>query len=322
MAFATGVASDYNALWTALISFLKTDADLVAAGQQWTEVWAAPGGAPNDSDIILKGPGLSGDNSVYVGMRLEEDVASDRFALCLSGLVGVIAGAAEFNLHANSQPAFSRMFLANAPMTYWFIANGRRFIVVAKISTVFEMCYAGLALPFSTPSAYPYPMFIGGTAGEGSASVDWRSVSDDHSAFYKPRYAGGNVTPSFFLSPEGAWLRCGDYGSSGQNINVAPDNYFAQGFTLNADFTNYRYGFAQFKDRIAAAYGGTYPLTPFTLIQGSPQIQQYGVLQGVFHVPGVGNSAESVLTIGGTDYLVVQNIFRTSTGGYAAIAME
>ena len=322
MAIETGTATNYLDFWNKLISFLTTNTTLVAAGQQWSTVWTAPTGAPNLTDRVLKGPGLAGEDAVYIGLRLVSDVAADRFAIHMTGMTGVLSGATQYDAHTNCPATSVRMFLGNTPMTYWFVANGRRFIAVAKVSTVYEAMYGGLILPYSPPSSYPYPLFIGGTAGETSASVDWRSVTADHSMFHLPRMSASIPTPAWLLDPTGSWQACGDEGSSNQSIKIAPDTYFAQAATLGASFGNSYYGYKEMKDRIGPAYGGQYTLTPFTLIQGSPTIQTYGVLHGAYHVPGRGNSAENIVSYNGVNHLVLQNVYDTSIGEYLAIALE
>lgn len=323
MAYETGTATNYQDYWDKLIAFLTTNVDLVAAEQNWTVAWTAPGGAPNMTDVVLSGPGLAGTDEVLIGLRLVVDVPGDKFTIFMCGMTGIIPGATEYDGHVNVTPLSVRMFLGSGATTYWFTANGRRFVAVAKVSTVYESLYGGLILPYSQPSSFPYPMFIGGSAGEGGASVDWRSVSEDHTLFHQPRYNGTSPTSAWLLDPTGAWLQCGDSGSlSSTPIYIAPDIYFHQSFSMSETITNQYYGYREMKDRIQACYGGDFTLGPFTLIQGSPAIQTYGILHGVYHVPGLGNYSENIVTIGGVDHLVVQNTFRTLTGDYIAIALE
>lgn len=320
MAHTTGTATDHTDFFNTLISFLKTDAGLVAANENWTEAWAAPGGAPNSTDVVLQGPGLSDSDEVYIGLRLIADAGAGHYEIHMVGMTGIDAAATEFDAHVNVTPVTVRMFLDNAAMTYWFSANGRRFMAAAKISTVYEALYAGLVLPYAQPAEYPYPLFIGGTNAVGNASVDWRSTSADHTMFYAPVYDSGAGIESnaWFLSPSGAWLRCGQNG----DIAVAPNSFGIQDFGIGTDFTVDRYGYEDIKDRVEPAYGGSYILTPLSLLQSDPANQTFGILHGAFHVGGRGNAAENTVTVVGTSHLVLQNVFRTDIGGYAAIALE
>lgn len=325
MAFTSGTATNYLDYWNKLLDFLQNDAALIAANQEWTVAWSAPVGAPNSTDIVLKGPGLSASDEIFIGLRLTADIPGDRFAIHMCGMSGVLTGATEFDGHVNCTPKNVRMFLGNAPMGYWFSASGRRFVAVAKVSTVYETMYGGLILPFATPVNYPYPLFIGGCAGEGTSAIDWRATSADHTAFHKPRSTSAIETSAWLLSPDGTWKRCGDSGSQAAytNLWMGPDAFGDDTIIqLTPTWTGVSYGYRDVKDRMAACYGGNFALSPIMFLQDSPNDQTYGLLDGVFHVPGRGNSAENIVNMGGVDYLVVQNTFRTSLGDYCAIKLE
>jgi len=327
VAYATGTATNYSDLWTKLLSFLQTNSALVAAGQNWSVAWSAPGGAPNSTDTVLRGPGMSGSDSIYVGLRLVADTVGDKFTIYMTGMTGVISGATTYNGHVNCTPVAERIFLQNAPMTYWFVANGRRFIVITKNSTVYQAAYCGLFLPFSMPEDYSYPLFIGGAASETATAVtDWRSTSNAHALFPLARYnsSSGPYDPSaYMLSPSGEWLRCGAFGSSsGVNVALGPDFFGDEDFGSGDDFDNTSYGYKEAKDRFVQAYGGAWPLTPITLMQSTPADQTFGFLHGVYHVPGRGNSAENIVVKNSVNHLVVQNAFRTGIGDYFAVALE
>lgn len=326
MAFETGTATNYQDFFDKLLTFLQTDADLVAAGQEWEVAWEAPGGAANETDIVLRGPGLSGNDNVLVGLRLVEDVGADRFALHLSGMTGVLPAAVAFDEHVNCTPQVPLMFLDSNPMTYWFVANGRRFIAVAKISSVYEALYAGLFLPYAAPSRYSYPLFIGGSSCLGNTPTDWRSTHAAHTLFHNPYYYSPNPPQescAWMLSPEGNWQRCvGSTSSTGAQVAMSPDYFGDNEIGMNLTFTSSRYGYRDIKDNMSACYGGDYALTPIQMLQWTPTDQAFGALHGVFHVAGKGNAAENIITINEVDHLVVQNAFRTSVGAYLAIALE
>jgi hypothetical protein len=46
-----------------------------------------------------------------------------------------------------------------------------------------------------------------------------------------------------------------------------------------------------------------------------------GELDGAYFIPGFGQAAENIVTISGQDYLVVQNIFRTTSDAYWALKL-
>lgn len=323
MAYVTGTATSYSDFWDKLLDFLQNDTTLVSLEQNWELAWSAPVGAPNETDVVLKGPGLSGTDTIYIGLRLAASVPDDKFRILICGMTGVLPDAVAFDEHINCTPVNVSMFLDVGPMPYWFVATGRRFIAVARCSTVYEALYAGLALPYSTPSQYPYPLFVGGTATETSTAEDWRSTHDSHTMFYQPySYYLHGPSQAWLLDPAGSWRAFGKHEGDEEDLTIGPD-YFGEDsdYNLSVVWSSTIYGYRDIKDNIAAALGGDFPIGPFTLMQTDPA-QTFGLLDGIFFVPGRGNAAENIITRDGVDYLVIQNTFRATTGAYAAIALE
>jgi len=327
-AYATGTASNAAALFAALKTFLTMNSTLVAAGQQWTTAWTAPTGAPNTTDIVLKGPGTGGTDNIYVGLSLDSNIGADSYKLWLTGMTGTLLTANSISEHLLPSPPVA-MYLDSNPMTYWFVASGRRFSVVVKISTVFESCYAGFFLPYAPPTTYAYPMFIGGSRGQvQTGGQDWRSTSDGHTHFVSPYtsfygYAVNNESPAWMLDPTGQWIRCWNNGSDPGNpkVFIGPEA-FGDGMGVNRTTdANGVWGYDSVRQRMGPSFDGSYALMPITLTQQSPADQTYGILDGVYRVPGNGNSSENIITAGGVNHLVVQNAFRTSVGNYWALAL-
>jgi hypothetical protein len=220
------------------------------------------------------------------------------------------------------------MFLENETLEYWFIANGRRFIAIVKVNTVYQIMYGGLFLPYSPPTNYNYPLFVGGCAGEegDQSPLDWRSTGGGHSNFIYPAYESflpNGYNPSAkVLDPAGQWLLCSgvDYGDNAQ-VGMAPTEFF-DGFGISQESNNLTYAYDDVRERIDTTIDGGYALTPITLVQLNPTNQTFGVLQGVYHVSGRGNSSENIVTVNGVDHIVIQNCFRNDFGDYAAIALD
>lgn len=317
-AFSTGTASNHSDLWTKLLTFLTSNSSLVAAGEAWTVAWS------NGNQRVLKGPGLSAHDEVLVGLKLNADAAIDSYWIELRGMSGVLSGATDVGGHTNVSKKVG-IYLDSQPFTYWFVANGRRFIVVLKISTVFQACYGGLILPYTTPLAYPYPLFVGGTRGDNPASpVNWRSVSDDHTMFFSPQYTflGTRDSCAWMLDPAGQWVRCWNNGDDpgDPKIGMAPEQMF-DGFGSDRVASPLTYGYDTIRKRMCAGFDGTFPLIDISLVQKTPTDQTYGVLDGVYRVAGVGNSSENLIAADGVNHLVVQNCFRTGTGEFIAVGL-
>lgn len=323
MAFKTGQAANPTDLYNKLTAFLTTDPDLTAAGQNWTQVWTGPAAAPTDR--VLRGPGLSGQDQVYVGMRLTQRPASDAYFIEFTGMTGIIDNSATYRDHVNEMPNYLRLFTDAGAVTYWFIANGRRFIVVLKISTVFESVYCGLFLPYADPSSYPYPMYMGASSGpadQPGSALNWRTVSDRHRSYPWGYYDldGNGMCDStgWVMSPAGVWQRNANNGNTTPVI-TGPEN--TQGTYFEGQNSDHSLGSYQLMNRLIEGYGGDRLLIPLTLIQTDPTDETYGILDGVYRVQGVANATENIITADGIDHMVVQDVFRTDFSNFYAVAL-
>ncbi len=334
MATESGTATSAADLYAKLTAFLTTNAALVAAGQAWVNVWNT---GTDPTDRVLRGPGLSNQDQVYVGMRLRQNVVADSYWIEAAGMTGILPVSTHYNEHINGTPANVRMFLDSGSMEYWFSANGRRFMVTVKISTVYETMYAGLFMPYANPLSYAYPFFIGASAGQsnkanGHGAESWRDEDLNHTHFFAPHYEpypGYNVyhmeASAWLIDPAGQWLRVSSNTAITANTSVTsymhPGRTDGDYFTANEeDISYYQADFVM--NRMMAGYGGIRALVPLTLIAVSPSDQTYGVLDGAFRCQGVANQAENVITNGGVNHLVVQNVYRTGFEDFWAMALE
>lgn len=319
MAFETGTATDHVDLYNKLYTFLTSHTDLVTASQEWSEVWGhadlvhpvVEGGGP--SQFMLKGPGLAGLDEVFVSFNLLEDDTNDIYGIQIRGHDAVKATGLDYADHVNTS-GYVFVPLSSTTMTYWFVANGRRLVVVVKVSTVFEAGYAGLFQPFSTPAGYPYPMCVGGSAIE---ILRWSDENYYHTHFANPgpRFSPG-IT-GWSNRAEGATLRVRLPGGSWEAFR---NNDTGQGsvFPWRAEAQD-----DNFLLQSRPLLGGGYALTPASLVIDATAARgALGALEGVYHVPGFGNAAENTLTIVGVDHLVVQNAFRSGFEDYWALALE
>lgn len=334
MAFQRGTAANSIDLWDKLIAFLTTDPELVAAQEAWQVIKTyETSGQPR---VVLKGPGASATESIYVGLARTDTPDTDTKNIRIVGMTGFLPDATAFNAHVNVSPEV-RIWLDGSAMKYWFVASGRRFIVVVNMSTVYQAAYAGFFLPYANPLAYPYPMFIGGSSNSwtGNNRVEsWRSQSPHHAHF---PYSPWNDEPSvsapyrsnaFMLDPAGNWRPACI--SKNADIAMGPrhfDGYDPDGVDRwrndnNYNYSSRRFGSEDVRRRITQSYGGGYALMPFSLIQTRPSVQNFGILDGAYSCPGVGNGAENIIEIDSIEHLVVQNVWRTTTADYWALRLE
>lgn len=171
MAIATGTATNYRDLLDRLRLFLTTNPDLVSAQQQWiAQKWI---NGATTQELILRAPGTSGDDEIFVGFYSFQDASFDYYNWAVAGFTGF-----SFTSAFMAQPGANTSYgpdpqdlpalnLANSSIDYTFIANGRRVIVCAKIGSRYYQAYAGLALPFATPLDLAYPFAIMANRGGG-----------------------------------------------------------------------------------------------------------------------------------------------------------
>ena len=296
---------------------------------------------------MLKGKGLSGTDEVFVTLSKRDDqLTAGESVLWVGGCTGVTASANDIYSHVNSLQKTPAIFLDSGPMKYWFVANGRRFVVVVKISTVYNTMYGGLILPYSTPGAYKYPFFAGGSRGfaqgTNAAALSWRATErNSYAVFTKPRSTGGTGNAShdsqaLLLDPAGNWKQCfGPNSSLLQDTRIAVLPILQQGILngrTNNDIgfsgsgnSNGGLGYGDDFANIVEGLDGEFPLTQITLAEytttETDQPTMLGVLDGCYHVSGLTQTSESIIQVGGVDHLVVQDIGRTTTTSYSAIAL-
>jgi len=328
MAYATGIATSSTDLWNKLLAFLTADVSLVAAGEEWDVVWTHPSGST--SGVVLRGPGAAGTDSIFISMALTTTTGTDDHRIQFHGMSAINSSALLVTEHLNVSPGV-RIWLDAGPMKYWFVASGRRFMVVANMSTVYEVAYCGLFLPYALPTEYPYPLFIGGSSSASSEVASWRSTVDAHAAFPFSPYAGSGVdrASGYILGPNGGWMNAPSVNDSRAQACIGPyryQEYDVDGgnrFLLSAASGSYETpGYNSIRSRQMMSYGGIFPLDPITLIQTNNSLQMFGVLDGCYVCPGVGNASENTVQIESVDHLVVQNVFRSTTSTYMAIRLE
>lgn len=311
----TGGEEGYDLLLTALRDFLTTNSELVAANQNWVVEKEETVSSYNMSgvsdptytadfrDLYLRGPGLAQQDNVHVNLRTYQAAASGVYNWYISGATSFLTGQAwEDQPGNNIQDSYPCMYtLVNSLIDYWFIANGRRFIAVCKIEGDFYMSYNGLMLPYGLPSEYPYPLVVSGTAQQaGDNHTDAANRNLFRITTIGQQYANLRL-------PSTDWAQLGNADFSGTSIKYAAVWPWFLGLSM------------------AGNLDGSYSLLPAMLITGENGSACLGDLQGIFHVPGIGQtdlSAEDTLTIGSDTYLIVQNVALNTRLDYAAIKLE
>lgn len=267
MAWVSGTCTGHLELLDALKTFLTSNAGLVAAGQAWecladvqeqaaiTFTDDVPTG--NHRTLYFKAKGLSGLDEIYIGLQDWQWVSRDIYNIALQGLTGYLAGVSLWNqpgavrLYGGSELYNLTLQSSGQAISYWFIANGRRVIIITRIANTYCTAYLGLFLPFSRPDQYPYPLFAGGS----SYRLGFKYSNESQyylTNFFKPLYNDSNYsnTPyynrycsAFYWNGTMQPIRYGtvDYSAiensywSHQIIGYIESNNFLKSFGFNED---------------------------------------------------------------------------------------
>jgi hypothetical protein len=334
MAYEIGTADNYKDLLNRLRLFLIDSARAVeSAGTGIDEIDPMPANeiwtvksfdTDYDSDggyeLILQGQGVSNSEEIYCGIQTYYHTGDDYFNWRLQGYTGYSA-VADFNTQPGAMtfaPNYNpKVCLWNSTIPYWFIGNGRRFAVMAKVSTVYECLYMGFLLPYGLPNQIPYPLAIGGASvGYQADSRRWSGLADEHRNYYDASEEAGYS--SFYVLHGGTWLAVANWSIE----TVMTNSYLATWpyHHSNISFTSYSPNL--WWELIRENIDGSYPLFPVIVHGGSPEINIYGELQGIYALPGFSLAAEDVINVNGDDYIVSQNIHRTGTHVYMAMKKE
>jgi hypothetical protein len=272
---------------------------LATAGEEWEQLrWT--GG----NELILRGQGLSGAEEIYVGLKTYFDAGNDYYNWECRGFRGFLT-ADPFA----SQPGTSRgcyLPLWNSSTPYWFVVNGDCIIVVAKVSTVYQLAYLGRVVPYGQPGAYPYPVLI--AASTGVQATRWSATADPHSNLTRPR-GSSSTSCGVWGHTDGTWV---DYTVESNSVfRVAPWPWQWHSNYASTEPMTY----------IDVNPDGSYTLEPAQIVMEAPALNLLGELHGVAFVTGQSNAAENIITAGGADWLVVPNIYRSSRDAYCAIKL-
>ena len=283
--------------------FTLTQGKMKQDNQHWVRL-----GTTADGHQAYRGLGLTRNENIYMYTGTFADTGADVYNFWVSSALGYYA-ANNWKNQPGALASANYVYGWNAPIPYWLVANGQRIILVFKVSTTYHALHVGKILPYALPSEYGYPVYCGGE--HTSHNMRWSSVSEDMRHFVDPGL--GN----YICLPDGNWHSVRNWkDQSGAEVhaedhrNVWP---FAGGSQGSYSHDRQR----AFRENV----DGTYSLLPLIISSSSPSTQILGEIDGAYWVSGFNNAAENIITIGGVDYLVVQNVFRTHRFHYWALKL-
>lgn len=301
MAYQIGTADGHIDLMDKVRQFVT---DPVHMGDQaWETMRWDPAG-----ELILKGPGLEGEDEIYVGMKELSNTASDYFNWQLAGFTAYVEGE-EFT----AQPGISsrpQVGLWNNAIPYWLVANGQRIVLAARVSAVYQVAYLGFINRYATKEQYPYPLFVGGTM---NGTRRWSDTTINHHVCW---WSSENSPTAYLRTVNGTWKRFGARTSS--------DNNWYTGSRCIWPYNAYM-------ENIRQCVGDdSYPVFPImfysnwstTSDPGTDEREVHGEADGCFATTGFNLSPEDVFTIDGDEYVAFPDAFRTGKNQFFALKLE
>lgn len=315
MATTTGTANNYFDLLTKVRDYLVGTVGWVQIGGEASN--------PISSDamfVSLKGPGLTGTDEILVTMQPSSVAANNAYAIRVRGHTAYVNPGVD-QPGADSKWAYLLTF--NSPVTYWIVANGRRFIVIVKNASRYDVMYAGFILPEHLPGDWSYPLFIGASCytGEFAQSTDIL----EHSNFWNPMAtSSGNtaLSSAYLFAPMQSWVLVRNGYPQGSNLFTFSTGRVTIPWTrlcqqnLRRQLDNqpwFRRG------QLAAIDRDSNGSVDSDVPEGG---MFYGSFDGVFYTPAFGATAEQEAVVSGVTYKMFPNVGRTADGQFAAIAME
>lgn len=306
MAFTTGTATHQNDLLDKLRLWLTGTAG-------WTQLaWTAGATVNDQSTLSIRGPGAGANRETFVNVQSRINQGAGAFGWAIRGAVAYDSGQPWASQPETSEEVFLNLWNQSTP--YWFYANDRRFIVVAKVSTAYLSCYAGMFLPFALPTEYPFPLYIGASyptlAPYSQANARNRFIADpgDGAAYYKPRGSSGWKKMRNHVDSGSAYAVSG-----GTDPVIWPHRVPRASGSSSNDEWNID-GLLDLRPNVQ----GELPQWQCHIIDPQSAIVP-GMLDGVFAAPGFGRSSEQTITAGGRTWRLFQNVFRSTGRDFMAI---
>lgn len=250
-------------------------------------------------------PGNNGAQSIYIGAYTNANVASDYYNLIFTGSLGFTNLADKAQLNSSGRKA---LLLSNAAMKYWFVANGQRVQVIAKVSTTYHSAYLGLIYPYGSPAQYPLPFVI--AADTSLLNYRWSTQNADCRFVIDPN------TGFDLLDTSNTWRTY----SNRTSAAVGDGSNDANGFNVHPAMK----GDNGMLDYVRDNLGGGYTIIPVVPIARSPApiVGIMGELDGLYWISGYSNASENTVSDAGFTHLIVQNIWRTQIQHYMAVRLD
>lgn len=185
--YVTGTTSNpaHYAFLEVLRSFAKSNG--------WQELMYD--GTSANHYTFLRGPGLTGNDPVWVGLNTYQSVSAGYYNVAVGVATNHLSSQTYYN-----QPQMKRIGvpLFYDRIDYWISLNAQRIVFVCKVAqNYYEHGYMGKFIPYCSPIQYPYPVFVGGMFGySNSQSYNLQGQSYSYGSYHEVPYVGGQYSGS------------------------------------------------------------------------------------------------------------------------------
>lgn len=326
--FTTGTANGHADLLDKLRQWLTTPAP---TGPGWTQLsWGAVPGDSSDQVLFVQGPGAGTGRETYLKLYTQTNATASYYSICITGAIGYQAGAM-WNSQPGEGPVVCLNLWQNA-ISYWFYANDRRVIIIAKCSTNYMSAYAGMFLPWALPTQYSFPLYI---AADYGALAAWNYADAGRRMFCDPGQAnpsGGQwLSAGVVRDPDGTWNNVLNQQHGAQNDYTYGYNragaYFVWPFAGANDNATSQPSWAGPTNGMSGGQGVVDLLVPTAQSEriilpvhiNHTQQVMLGALDGVYMPLGSGLATEQTVTAGSKTLRAFQNIQRNSANDFFLI---
>jgi len=264
----------------------------------------------NLKEVVIKNSGISWKDKIITGLRewqfLEETLYGLNYNMYKQynyfeesqnnwNINSASTGKSNYDNTRNNWIKHPNMPLNNDNMYYWIFSNKRRIIIIVRVAaSIYVSGYLGGCKALASPSNFPKPYCViaptHGNVSFASTSNNFRFIIHLNSSQIYYSAMAFDEDSNFLYN---------------KNLTLLPKYNFMDVGELKKTKEN--------KLVLYPVYFYDYLAIPK---------KSYSVLDGVFFVPGINLASEDIIEIGGDDYLIIQNIFRTSYQDYMAIKME
>lgn len=261
-------------------------------------------------EMIFKNSGVSEKDVVLFGAREFSKVSTSLYGWNLNSYREISAdqiSAANWNFNKNESgfssydssnelwSTMSSQSFTDDTLAYWFFSNKRRVIVIVRsLGTIYTSSYLGAGIRYAAPSTYNTPnLVMGGHRGAEKVT----SQDSKHKSFSLHRNSSSDTGIFFGVDSSG------DYFNT-DTVDLIPARQFSNSGVLKK------------------TTGDQVLLLPVFLNELTDPERTILQLDGVYLCPCTGIQSEDILEIGGDDYFVFQNVFRSEYDDFTVVKME